>query len=129
MTSIMVSPPHPVLLIMDPGNDAAVIPESMDGKPVAATSSCVAVGTQASVDGETAVSLVFGSYDPPGELSCVFDGSVLTPQRKLAVLTSELKPVIERNVGQSEVRISIWVDDLENPAQVIVHGGPDSVAA
>jgi hypothetical protein len=129
MTSTMISPPNAILLIMDPGNAEAVIPQSMNDGLVAATRSCVVVGTQAFVDGETAVSLCFDWEGPPEDLMRVFDGSVLTPQRKLAVMTSELETVLERDVEQSEVSISIWVDDLKNPARVIVRAQPDSVPA
>jgi hypothetical protein len=119
MTSVAISPPNAIVFVLDPANKKAVIPEYLAGNLIAATETCVSVGTQDSVDGETQVTLKFDDSTLPF-LHPIFSGAVATPNGKIAIVTAELQRVLELDVPTEKVSISIWVDDLQNPARVIV---------
>lgn len=123
MNSVTISPPNAILFVLDPTNKKAVVPQYVAGNLTAATESCVSVGTQDLVDGETEVTLKLGDATLPA-LHRVFSGNVNTPNRKIAVVTAELQRVLELDVSTEKVDVSIWVDDRQNPARVTVIVAP-----
>jgi hypothetical protein len=54
----------------------------------------------------------------------VFSGSIVAPGGKVAVQTSELETVLETDVAKGVVELSIWVDDRQHPARVVVQIRP-----
>lgn len=40
---------------------------------------------------------------------------------KIAVVTAEFQRVLEVDVPAGNVGVSIWVDDLRNPAQIVIN--------
>lgn len=107
--------PNAILFVLDPSNKKLAIPEYEN--LVSHTDSCVSVGTQADVDGETEVTL--DSVVSEG-LSCAFEGEVQTPGCSIAVETSG-GTSLERLDGLTQcTRISIWVDDMKWPSRISV---------
>lgn len=75
-----VRAPNSILLVGDPDGQP---PTSLSGGLVAATSSCIAVGSLSSGDGETRVCIAAATDDHPAHLA--FDGHVALDSRVLAV--------------------------------------------
>jgi predicted thioredoxin/glutaredoxin len=119
MSSVTVAPPNAVLLVFDPDNKSAVLPSQLHGELVAATPSCVAIGTQADVDGETVVSLDVGDT-VSATLHPVFSGSIATPNGRLAIVTSHLRRILEIEVLAKVVTVTVGADDRRNPGRVEV---------
>lgn len=126
MNSVTIGPPNAILFVFDPTDKNVIVPRYIDGVLTAATETCVSVGTQEPVDGNTEVSLEFGD-GTPSLLYQVFVGSILTPGGKIAVVTSEFHRVLELDVTKGKVGLSIWVDDLRNPARVVVNVKPEKL--
>lgn len=126
MLKAVLRPPNAILFVFDPTNSDVAIPPYVNGELTAATETCVSVGTQADVDGETEVSLAMATVAQP-ELQQVFAGAVATPGGKVAVVTSEFDRVLELDVPKTGVEVFIWTDDLRNPARVVVHVKPSAV--
>src|SRR5262245_21218902 len=90
-----LAPPNSVLLVMD--HETGEIPADMHDGSIAATESCVAIGTLCEVDGETTVEVSDEDAFRAAcsGLACVFRGMIATPQRKLHVCTVTLTSLAE----------------------------------
>ena len=121
MSQRIFSPPNAILFIYDPANKNAETPEYSADSLVSATKDCISVGTRAYVDGDTTVKLFKSSADvdvfPRHRL---FDGFIDTPNRKIAVITSELDVILEIVVQNEIAKIGIWTDDLHNPGTLLI---------
>lgn len=115
LTKMKLLVPNAIIFVLDPNNSDVVIPEYKN--LVSHTESCVSVGTQADVDGETEVVL---SRVAPAGLSCVFNGEISTPSGAIAVEISERTSLGYIAGLQSKSRACIWVDDDKWPSQVAV---------
>jgi hypothetical protein len=116
-TSAKVAPPNSLVLVSDPAN--ADIPETMAGGLIASTKSCVAVGCQSDADGETEFTLGAAREVDPGSQP-VFEGSLPTPNGRLAVQSVLGDTILETPVTQQRTSIRIWVNDAKEPDKVIV---------
>jgi hypothetical protein len=113
--------PNAILFILDPTNEAAVVPVYVPGEAAAATPTCVSIATIADVDGEVTVSL--GARVDDGmwpTLVQVFDGLVETPGHVLAVVTAEFERVLEMEAPSTVTRLTVRVDDVRSPIVVCV---------
>jgi len=119
MGRAVLSPPNAILFVLDPTNKDAVVPPYVAGEPVAATATCISIGTQADVDGDVEVSLEAAAV-APADLQQVFLGVIATPSGKLAVVTSHFQRVLEVDIPSDAAEVSIWADDLRNPARVVI---------
>lgn len=119
MSTTTASPPNAILFVLDPTNKDTVVPPYVDGELTAATATCISVGTQASVDGETEVSLHLDTASPTN-LYQAFVGSLIAPGGAVAVVTSQFERLLEQEVPNGTVGVSLWVDDLRNPSRVVV---------
>jgi hypothetical protein len=121
MSTIKLSPPNAILFVFDVTNKDVNVPQYIDGRLVASNNTCISIGTQAPVDGETTVSLEKRLQDVATHgPHRVFEGRVECPGRKIAVTTSELKTVLTWDLEDTSAQVEIWVDDLHNPARVAV---------
>lgn len=113
--------PNAILFVLDPTNEAAVVPEYMPGEAAAATPSCVSIATIVDVDGDVIVGLCAPlddvTFSTPVQ---VFAGSVETPRRVLAVVTSEFDRVLEIATPSTATRIIVKVDDVQSPTKVSI---------
>lgn len=119
VTSFEVQPSNSLLLVMDP--DHGVIPESMAGRSVAATESCLAVGTLSEADGPTRVDVVDGSdFGGVTEGSWVaWEGTLVTVSERLAVMDVLGNLLVDRRVGLS-VAVRLIVNDDREPDRISV---------
>lgn len=115
--SVNLSPPNALLLVMDPS--VGVVPESMNGKLVSSTESCIAVGTRSPNDGETEVRLRSYSSPNPG-LVKAFEGTINVTEPTIAICTVYGDTILKGTVDSTSPKVTIWVDDMYEPAEIEV---------
>jgi hypothetical protein len=128
VTSIEVRPLNSLLLVMDP--DHGLIPESMSGRLVVATESCLAVGTLSEADGPTRVDVIdvddFRGVEDGSWVA--WEGALATASERLAVMDVLGDVLAERQVGPS-VAVRLIVNDDNEPDRIsVVVGGSYAVA-
>lgn len=121
MSQATVALSHPILFVMDFGNDDMIVPTYDEESLTANNDSCVSVRTIADVDGDVTVRLnrVAGNSTASTGIQ-VFQGDVATPTGRIAVVTSLNEKILEMDVASATTRVVITVDDLRHPAQVNV---------
>jgi hypothetical protein len=92
----------------------------MDTALVAATSSCIAVGTLCEYDGETLISLSDVVLPLGVDMSLVFDGALRTPTRKLSLCSVLNEALITLDVPAESMRVQIWSSDDTEPDRIHV---------
>jgi hypothetical protein len=109
-------PANSLILVMD--GEAAELPEGFVGIPrVAATPSCVALGTFSQADGSTRITL--GVELPPlSGKSLVFDGLLQTPNRNISVYTVVYDVLLSCGVPGKNTKIQIWSNDSREPDEI-----------
>lgn len=114
-----LAPPNSVLLVMDQATGEP--PQKMDGV-VAATASCVAIGTLCEVDGETLVEVSDEgtSREVLSETERAFRGVIATPSRRVLVCTAALTPVAELPVSADAATVEVWTNDRSEPDRVVI---------
>ncbi len=115
MTEVRVKPPNSVVLIGDPRGEP---PASMGNGLIAATRSCVALGTLSEAEGATRIRLVDSSGDLPLQLA--FEGALRTPNRILAVRNVLGETYLEMWVSKPATNIQIWVNDTSEPDDICI---------
>lgn len=116
---IRISPPNSIVFICDPSSRAVDVPEYVNGQLIAATRSCISVGTLAEMDGETEISL--SEVATSGELGeLVFDGMVLTPGKVVAVCNARDETLLSLPVSTVAVRVKVFANDRSEPDRIVV---------
>lgn len=113
--------PHAIIFIYDIENDDMEIPEYIDNELVSYNEGCISVGTQSEVDGEVEIAL-FSTINGSKVKSLikVFDGSIVSPTKKVAVSTSEDEAILEIDIDSNKAAIDIWVDDAVFPSKMLI---------
>jgi hypothetical protein len=109
------APPNSLVLVMD--RSVGRVPDAMDGGLVAATPSCVAVGTLSEHDGVTQFTL----GDEPVQIAndeLVFDGTLDTPGLKLGVCSVLNDVILEMPVDHPRTRVQVWANDPAEPNDI-----------
>jgi len=96
-------------------------PESMGGKLVSSTPSCVAIGTLSDQDGESHIVLT----DEPGHLSLseqhlVFDGEIDVSQGGISVVNALNVVLLSIPAPSGQVRARVWVNHQIEPDRITV---------
>lgn len=121
MIEASIAPANPIVFVLDPTNKAIDVPAYVSGDIIASTASCISIGIQADVDGETRVKLAVRISDADrNRLRSVFKGELATPGKKVAVVTAEFEGVIEQGVKANHSSVEVWVDDVGNPGEILV---------
>lgn len=113
-----ISPRNSLILVMD--KTVGEVPKTMNRALVAATPSCVAVGTLSELDGETLISLSDGALPSGATLSLVFEGVLKTPARKLSLCSVLDETILELDVPGEKTRVQIWANADAEPDEVHV---------
>jgi len=128
MTTISLAARNSVVLIT--GTEGARIPDSLGGKLVVATSSCIAVGTRNEADGKTSITLTdetcaaFGCQERG--LQRVFSGVLETPERELVVRTVLLQTAAKLPVLKDLTRIEVFTNDESEPDNICIVARPEN---
>lgn len=115
-----IAVPNSLLLVTD--KQVGEIPLSMEGQLVAATPSCIAVGTIPAADGETLVVLTSDAFPATEKerLRNSFIGLLVTPSKEVHVCLVSLESVAQVKVASTRAAVEIWTDDFVAPTSVYV---------
>ena len=95
------------------------IPELPPESRIASTSSCIAVGCEAELDGDTHFRIgddeTVRLSDPP-----VFAGVLDTPNKKVSVWTTDVEKVLEAKVRTNRTRVRIWGNRPKFPDDIVI---------
>jgi hypothetical protein len=112
---------HPILFVMDFHNNEATIPGYSPESVVSANSSCISVKAIADVDGEVTALLADRMEGTAlTGLRKVFEGKIMTPTRKVAIVTSDNESAIEIDVSGKITTVIVHVNDLEHPSRLLI---------
>jgi len=112
------APPYSQVVIRDPTAKVNV-PDWENGVPVVATDTCILCACQPDMDGET--EFVLGSNEQVHiEGPSVFEGTLGTPGRKIALKTVEGDVILEMPTPGSRTFVRIWTNRLWSPDKVRV---------
>lgn len=116
-TERRIALPNSVLLVVSSKDPQ--IPQLLGEDLVAATSTCVAVGTLAEDDGKVDVVL---TDEPMLELghTAVYEGALESRHGYLAVVTILGKCVLSESRPTSRQALTIWANDAKEPSKIIV---------
>lgn len=115
--TISVAPANSVVFVADP-NGHYDVPLDTGSALITATSSCIAVGTLAEMDGETTLKLSRSHDNASGELA--FDGNLETPSRTVAIVDSSNKSFLSMAVTNATTHVKIWVNDSNEPNLILI---------
>ena len=120
MITKKLAPPHSLLLVMDPA--AGDPPRSMGKRVVAATRSCVAIGTLCEVDGETTVVLSNGpeTSGVAAKMELAFDGVIAAPSREVHLCTTATESIAKLPVPTTTARVQVWTNRSVEPDRILI---------
>ena len=100
-----------VILIMDPS--VGQVPVSMDGGLIAATPSCIAVGTLSDSDGKTSIVLtdeeIVEALD--ADMHLIHSSRLQTPRREVSVCNVLYNALLTIGVAEEQIKAQIWSND------------------
>jgi hypothetical protein len=106
-----------LLFVMD--KDSGEVPESMDGL-VAATPSCIAVGTLSGADGKTSVTLSDDRLQGTENLKKVYSGILETPKNIVQICTVLDEAILTLRVPNHRSAVEIWANSENEPDELCV---------
>lgn len=115
MQSRSLALPNSLILVMDP--TARDIPRSMGDLLVSATTSVVAIGCRAEVDGETEVRLG-NDWEVDLGTAPAFIGPLDVPTGIVSVRTVLGEEILLQKVGRRRVTLRVWTDDSSEPTLI-----------
>ena len=115
---INIAPQNSIIFIMDITTGVIPNPELIRQSLVTATSSCVAIGTLCSIDGETTIILSDEDKVIQNNERLVFEGMLDTPSKLISVCTVLNKPVLKMNVRDIRSHIQLWANDVSEPDNI-----------
>jgi hypothetical protein len=116
-----ISVPNGIVFLLDPTNKGVTVPTYDPDVVTASNPSCVSVKTLPEVDGEVTLRLTEKTIRHETQrLERVFEGTVETPGKNLAIVTAGFDRALEMPVRDSVTRVAILVDDVEFPSVVEV---------
>jgi hypothetical protein len=114
-----IAPPNSIVLVVD--FETGQVPRSFNGQLIAATETCVAVGTLSEQDGETTIVLTDeASPDVIASNSLAFDDSIAIRGGALSVVTAWNEPVLSLPVHTENVRVRVWVNHRSEPDHIVI---------
>jgi hypothetical protein len=116
--TVTLAPRNSLILVMD--RAVGGIPESMAGGLVAATPTCIAIGTKSEHDGETSISLSDEATPAEGGSTPKFDGVLKTPSKHLSVCSVLGEVLLEMSVPSVETRVRVLANDVAEPDNIAV---------
>lgn len=122
-TRARLTVPHSVLLIRDRAIGAIPeidIPESMQGRLVASTASCVAVGTAVECEATVEIELTESPPLAHAGLHCAGESTLRTPHREVMVRTIHLLPLVAIPVGNDLMEVQVWVNHPTEPDRIVI---------
>jgi hypothetical protein len=113
-----VAPPHSLILVTDSAGFHSV-PETMGGALVVSTGSCIAVGCQSEVDGDTELT-VGGPEAVEHRGTLAFRGELETPSHNVSVKTVLGETVLEVPTERDRTQVCVWVNHTSEPDKIFI---------
>jgi len=111
--------PNSVMLVAGP--DAGEIPESLGGELIAASPTCIAIGTASEMDGATTVEIARSSNHCGRDgFMQAFTGEIAVLDSELCVLDIELNVVLTMPVSANRLKLSVFVNHRSEPSQILI---------
>ncbi|MCC2314243.1 hypothetical protein [Cellulomonas xiejunii] len=115
--SVEIAVPNSLILLMDP--DTGEMPTSLGRRSVAASSTCVAIGTLNEFDGKTTVHLDEPSELPRREnLMLRWEGTVGTSGRM--GLVNVYNEILLEMPANEAATVAVWTNDADEPDEIWV---------
>jgi hypothetical protein len=92
----------------------------MSGGLVAATPTCIAIGTLSEHDGETSIALSDEATLSGYGTSPRFSAVLKTPSRSLSVCSVIAEVLLEMSVPSDETRVQVWANDAAEPDNIAI---------
>ncbi len=95
----------------------------MNGGLIAASESCIAIGTIAESECEVEIEIrPLQEEDPRGDFSlqCISRAVITTPRRILSVCSVYLEELVTSQVSRETSLVEVWLNDDSEPNRVIV---------
>ncbi len=120
ITTASIRPPNSLLFVMD--MKSGEIPETMDGKLVVSTPSCIVISTLTAADGETSIVLTDEKalVHVDSDFRKVFSGVLETPKKEVHICTVLLQQVMKLPVLSTQSSIEIWANSEIEPSKLCV---------
>jgi hypothetical protein len=112
-----LAPEHSIVFVSDLSQKETIPAITRSGN-VWATSSCIAVGTLAYMDGPTHIVLADESLSNPRIL--VFSGKLATPGRRIAISDSSRTAHLSMPVSNPVTNLQILANDIREPTEILV---------
>jgi hypothetical protein len=112
-----LSPGHAVIFVEDPSSFPGIPPDTSTVQ-IAATDSCIAIGTHVERNGATTVRLGQRIENPQGDLA--FDGEIQTPGQMVAVVGSDAENILSLRVAGQTARVKVWVNNEREPDLITI---------
>jgi hypothetical protein len=106
-------------MILVVGSRCPDIPQSFGGAPIVATSSCIAIGCKAEVDGPTRFVLAYADEFTSAE-EPAFVGQLEAPDGVVALETVYGDRIAEQRLASFAAEISVWTNDCSEPDEVTI---------
>ncbi|MFM9884480.1 MAG: hypothetical protein ACKVQT_15760 [Burkholderiales bacterium] len=114
---VTFAPPNSIVFVADPTHDYEIA-DNTGAALVTSTSSSIAIGTLAQMDGTTTVRLDRAFAAPGGTLA--FDGTLDTPGKRVAIIASGADEMLSMEVSHGCSQVRIWVNDLSEPSLILI---------
>lgn len=119
MSTITLSPRNSIVFVYDFSHRPIEIPTYVSGELVAASQTCVSVGTLAEIDGETTITLA-DSTDGIRVGELYFEGVILTPGHEVSVCTSANEKLLTLPILATHARIRVFANDPSEPDEIVI---------
>src|SRR3954454_24914334 len=116
--AVTLAPRNSLILVMD--RIVGAVPETMAGGLVAATPTCIAVGTKSEHDGETSISLSDEAMSSRSGSNPRYDGVLKTPSRHLSVCSVLDEVLLEMSVPSDATRVQVLANDAAEPDDITI---------
>lgn len=113
-----VRPANSLLLLLD--SSTTDLPGAMGERLIAASSSCVAVGTKSEADGPTRVQISDEGVRNSQPDLLAFEGRVQIPSGRLAVESVQGERYLELAWREPEAIVKIWLNHRFEPDEILV---------
>jgi hypothetical protein len=116
--NLRLTPPNSVLVVLD--TVSGVLPELPFGQRIAASSSCLVVGTRSSDDGPTIVDFAYDSeLDELGDLELAWEGLLESASGVLSLVDIYWREIASLKVSNNPY-VRLFVNDSAEPDRVVV---------
>jgi hypothetical protein len=97
-----------------------IIPDSMTGKLIATSASCIAVGTVSESDQMVEIELTDEPPEVDEQMQCVSRSKIATPNREVAACSVHDDKLLSLKVQRDVSEVEVWVNHATGPDRIIV---------